>query len=121
MQEPNGVRLSPIITIDDLHNIAQLLVNGLRKLGEYQYPLAIRRGVKNMKERKPGSETIKAGAITYFFDIKETKDGNPYLLITESRFKGEGEDRERKTIFVFQEQAAEFSKTVNEMVAKIVE
>ena len=112
MQEPNGVRLSPIITIDDLHNIAQLLVNGLRKLWEYQYPLAIRRGVKTMKERKPNSETIKAGAI---------KDGNPYLLITESRFKGEGEDRERKTIFVFQEQAAEFSKTVNEMVAKIVE
>jgi len=121
MLEPKGVRLSPIITIDDLHNIAQQLVNGLRKLGEYQYPLAIRRGVKTMKERKPDSETIKAGAITYFFDIKETKDGNPYLLITESRFKGEGKDRERKTIFIFQEQATEFSKTVNEMVAKIVE
>ena len=119
MQELNGVRLSPIITIDDLHNIAQLLVNGLRKLGEYPYPLAIRRGVKIMKEHQQPSETIKAGAITYFFDIKETKDGKPYLLITESRFKGEGKERERKTIFVFPEQADEFAKAVTEMVSKI--
>ena len=74
-----------------------------------------------MKERQQNSETIKAGAITYFFDIKETKDGKPYLLITESRFKGEKEERERKTIFVFPEQAAEFSKTVAEMSAKITE
>ena len=36
------------------------------------------------------NKTVKAGLTTYFFDIKETKGGKLYLVITESRFKGEG-------------------------------
>ena len=39
------------------------------------------------------SKTVKAGSRTYFFDLRETKEGQPYLTITESRFKGEGKDR----------------------------
>lgn len=115
--------LSPLITIDDLQQTAKHLVEGLRKLGEYKYPLAIRRGfrkeVKNMAKQKGISKTVKAGSITYFFDVKETKAKKPYLVITESRFKGEGEDRERKAILVFQEHAQEFAKTVGEMAAKL--
>jgi len=72
-----------------------------------------------MTDPKGHSKTVKAGAITYFFDTKQTKEKKPYLMITESRFKDEGEDRERKTIFVFREQAAEFAKTVSEMVSKL--
>ncbi|NMC62279.1 MAG: PUR family DNA/RNA-binding protein, partial [SAR324 cluster bacterium] len=26
------------------------------------------------------SQTIKAGSITYFFDVKETRQGKPYLV-----------------------------------------
>jgi len=47
------------------------------------------------------SKTVKAGSKTYFFDLKETKEGQPYLTITESRFMGEGQDRERVSIVVF--------------------
>jgi hypothetical protein len=65
------------------------------------------------------SRTIKAGATTYFLDIKQTKDGKPYLLITESRFKGDGNERERRTIIVFQERAKEFSQATSEMCARL--
>jgi hypothetical protein len=65
------------------------------------------------------SKTIKAGAKTYFFDVKQTQEDKPYLVITESRFKGEGQDRERASITVFPEQAQEFSATVQEMVGKL--
>ena len=62
------------------------------------------------------SKTVKAGAITYFFDIKETTQGKPFLVITMSRFKGEEEERERSSIIVFQAQAEEYLKATQEMV-----
>ncbi len=92
----------PFTTIDDLIDKARELFTGLRKLGELKYPLDVRKGVALKKRKGVGSmsgadesRTIKAGSKTYFFDIKESKEGRPYLVITESRFKGEGKDRER--------------------------
>ncbi len=41
------------------------------------------------------------------------------LKITESRFKGEGQERERQTIRVFPEDAARFAGAVTEMVARL--
>jgi len=110
-------------TIDDVIQLAKELLDRLGQLGEYKHPLMVRRGRKgvvNMVERNEDSMTIKAGAKTYFFDIKKTKEGKPYLLITESRFKGEGKDRERNSIVVFQENAQEFAKTVSEVTTKLV-
>ena len=71
------------------------------------------------REKRTG-EIIKAGSLTYFFDVKETKDGKPYLLITESRYKGEGEGRERKSIVVFQESMAEFVQVINDTASQIL-
>lgn len=65
------------------------------------------------------SRTVKAGARTYFFDLKETKEGKPFLTITESRFVGEGKDRERVSITVFPDQAQEFLAAAQEMVKKL--
>ena len=108
------------VTIDDLQKIAGALLKGLHKLGEYKYPLAIRKGVRIMVEReKNTAEVIKAGSLTYFFDVKETKDGKPYLLITESRYKGEDEERERKSIVVFQESMAEFAQVIDNIASQI--
>ncbi len=111
--------LTSLVTIDDLQEIARSLVQGLEKIAEYKYPLAIRKGVRHMVEREKPVDVVKAGAITYFFDIKETKAGKPYLLITESRFKGEGEDRERKSIVVFQESVHDFANMTAEVAARI--
>ena len=114
--EPNH---NEFLTIDDAIEKAQELANMLSELGELRHPLDIRKGVENMEDKSERSKTLKAGSKTYFFDIKETKEGKPFLVITESRFKGEGEERERSAIIVFQENAKEFSSTVYEMAKKL--
>jgi hypothetical protein len=109
-------------TIDDAICIAKVLLAHLSQLGEYKHPFDVRRGRKEvvkMVEREENSQTLKAGAKTYFLDIRATKGGKPYLMITESRFKGEGEERERSTIIVFQENAQEFAEAVSQMTEKL--
>ena len=112
----------PFITIDDLAHKAQELLAGLKKLSEFKYPLAIRRGFrKGVKKRMSDdkqSRQIKASGRTYFLDIEETKEGKPYLRITESR-KGEGDKFERNSINVFPEDAGEFAQAVSKMAAKL--
>lgn len=114
------------ITIDDLQKLAEELHQGLIQLGEYKYPLKVRKGnwkeVTHLSDQDERSRIIKAGKKTYFFDIKESKDGKPYLLITESWFKSDSEngEPERNTIIVFPEQANEFAMTVSVMLAKII-
>jgi hypothetical protein len=109
-------------TIDDAIRIAKNLLIHLSILGEYKHPLDVRRGRKEvvkMVEHGENSLTLKAGSKTYFFDIRETKDDKPYLMVTESRFKGEGEERERNTIIIFQENAQEFAEAVSQMTKKL--
>ncbi len=110
----------PFITIDDLVMKAEDLFLGLKKLSENRRPLDIRKGVEDMTDQNEQSKTLKAGSKTYFFDIKKTKDEKPFLVITESRFKGEGEERERSTIIIFQDKAEEFERTVSEMISKVL-
>ena len=108
----------PFITIDDLICLAGELHLGLNQLGNYKYPLDIRRGVRKLKNERE-SITIKSIGRMYFLDLKETKDGKPFLVITESRSLKEGEGRERSSILVFKENAQEFAEAVTSMVAKI--
>lgn len=120
--QPSGLAggndCQPFTTIDDLIRLARELQIGLSKLGEYKYPLGVRRGVRKLKNGRE-SMTIKSIGRMYFLDLKETKDGNPYLVITESRSKKEGEARERSSIVVFQENAREFAEAVSSMVLQI--
>jgi hypothetical protein len=110
----------PFITIDDLKQLAQTLVAGLNRLGSYKYPLAVRKGKGVIKvATQDDSKTVKAGVKTYFFDIKETREGKRYLIITESRFKGEGSERERASIIVFPEHVKAFADTVSQMANKL--
>ena len=62
---------------------------------------------------------LKTSAKTYFFDIRETRDGNPFLVITESRLKGKEKKPERSSIIIFQDNAQEFSEMVSRMTAEI--
>ena len=75
----------PFTTLDDLVGKAEELASGLRKLSESRHPLDIRRGVKvgeGVSEMADDGDsiTVKAGARTYFFDLKETKDGKPFMV-----------------------------------------
>ena len=108
----------PFITIDDLTRLATELQIGLSKLGEYKYPLDVRKGVRKLRNERE-SITVKAPGRMYFLDLKETKDGNLYLVITESRSKKDSEERERSSIVVFKENAKEFGDAVVSMVSKI--
>ena len=105
-------------TIDGLIQIARELHIGLNELGEFKYPLGVRKGVRKLKNERE-SITIKAIGRMYFLDLKETKDGNPFLVITESRSQKDSDKRERSSILVFQEDAQEFADAVTSMVAKI--
>ena len=112
---------------DDCIGLAQELTACLYKLGDQKYPLGVRKGTSLRRKRKEvecmvnsdASKVVKAGGKTYFLDIKKTKEGESYLVITESRFQGEGKARERTTIVVFSETAKEFAAAVSEMVRKL--
>lgn len=54
------------------------------------------------------SEKIAAGSRTYFFDVKESREGTKYLVISESR-RGGKEDYEHNRIMIFQEHIPVFA------------
>ena len=115
-----------IVTIDDLLVKSQELYEGIKRLCDYKHPLDIRRGssllgkgVDDLEMGDNSSRTVKAGSITYFFDIKETKAGKPYIMITESRFKGEGEKHRRSSISIFPEHISEFLQALNSICGRI--
>ena len=112
----------PFTTIDDLLQKAQELFVGLRKLSKCKYPLDIRRGmrkgVKKSMQDDRQSRQIKGSGRTYFLDVEKTKEGKPYLRITESR-KGDGDKFERNSINVFPEDASEFADAVSGMISKL--
>jgi len=116
--EKSSPTREPFTTIDDLIQLAQELLTRLSKLGEYKHPLDVRKGVGSMAYQDE-SQSVKAGSKTYFFDLKETREGKQYLVITESRFQGEGKDRERASIVVFPEHAQAFLETTEQMVKKL--
>ncbi|MBM3302932.1 MAG: DUF3276 family protein, partial [Deltaproteobacteria bacterium] len=99
----SGTACEPFLTIDDLTQQAQDLLAGLQKLAEFKHPLDVRRGIrKGVREAmrdNTQSKQIKGTGRTYFLDIEETKEGKPYLRITESR-KGDGDKFERNSINV---------------------
>ena len=75
---------------------------------------------RDSKQANKEGLSLKAGATTFFFDLRETKQGAPFLSITESRGKGEGKGFERKTINVFADQAEEFAKIVYRASGEVV-
>lgn len=108
-------------TIDDVIVITEELLAKLNELGRRKYPLDIRRGTgtkANVTEMQEVafSQTVKASGKTYFFDIKKPRDGTPYLVITQSRYKGAGKKRECISIVLFPEHAQEFLAVFQTMV-----
>ncbi len=63
------------------------------------------------------NERVRAGNRTYFMDVKETKEGKPYLSLQESRKKDEGFEKFR--ILVFEDHLQDFIKALNSVKAFI--
>ena len=70
------------------------------------------------------SQAVKAGKRTYFFDVIETKQGERYITITESKRKFDNEDGtfsyEKHKIFLYKEDYSKFQNAL-EGVIRFVE
>ena len=107
-----------VTTIDDLLIHAGRLYKGLIELSQQRHPLEIRRGVSDMNAERE-SETVKAKGRTYFLDLENTKDGKPYLRITESHINKNNNESVRNTILVFQEDIHNFTQALTKMAYKV--
>jgi hypothetical protein len=65
------------------------------------------------------STMVRSGRTTYFVDLKEAKNGNKYLSITESKI--DGDQKQKMTIRVFGDTVEEFRKAVNDAAAAITQ
>lgn len=69
------------------------------------------------------TKVLKAGRRTYFFDVRETKAGDYYLTITESKknFKDNGEAVfEKHKIYLYKEDFRAFQEMFNETTDFII-
>ena len=66
------------------------------------------------------SQKLKAGKRrTYFFDIRQTKGGDRYISITESKRRDNGHGYDRHKIFVYKEDLTRFRDFVIDLVEEV--
>ncbi|WP_185873707.1 DUF3276 family protein [Blattabacterium cuenoti] len=79
---------------------------------------------EKIKERNEiFSRTLKTGSRTYFFDARETRAGDYYLTITESKknFTETGEITYKKhKIYLYKEDFYKFQNILNDMIKFII-
>ncbi|WP_185876682.1 DUF3276 family protein [Blattabacterium cuenoti] len=79
---------------------------------------------ENLKERNEiCSRTLKTGSRTYFFDARETRAGDYYLTITESKknFSETGEVTYKKhKIYLYKEDFSKFQSILDDMIRFII-
>ena len=63
------------------------------------------------------STMVRSGKTTYFIDVREAKNGNRYLSISESRISGE--EKKRATVRVFGETVDQFRQAINEAASSM--
>ena len=76
------------------------------------------------QENEIFTKVLKAGRRTYFFDVRETKAGDYYLTITESKknFNESGEATfEKHKIYLYKEDFKSFLEMFNESTNFIIE
>ncbi|ASW75761.1 MULTISPECIES: DUF3276 family protein [Flavobacteriales] len=78
---------------------------------------------KERHENEIFTKVLKAGRRTYFFDVRETKAGDYYLTITESK-KNFGENGEatfeKHKIYLYKEDFKSFQEMFNESTDFII-
>lgn len=63
------------------------------------------------------STMVRAGRTTYFVDLKEAKNGNKYLVISEHHINGE--EKSRVSVKVFGDTIPEFVKAVQDAAGAV--
>lgn len=71
------------------------------------------------------SKSVRAGKRTYFFDVKETKSGEYYITLTESKKRLNGENGkffyEKHKLFLYKEDFEKFSEGLSSVIEYIKE
>ncbi|PIE50473.1 MAG: DNA-binding protein [Flavobacteriales bacterium] len=79
---------------------------------------------KGRHENEIFTKVLKAGRRTYFFDVRETKAGDYYLTITESK-KNFGENGEvsfeKHKIYLYKEDFSQFGEMFTEATKFIID
>ncbi len=57
------------------------------------------------------STMVRSGRTTYFIDVREAKNGNKYISISETKIDAD-DKRQRSTIRVFGESVEQFSQAI---------
>ena len=80
-------------------------------------------GDRNFDQEEIFSQIMRAGRRTYFFDVRETKAGDYYLTITESK-KFTNDDGsfhfKKHKIFLYKEDFTEFTEHLNQATGFIL-
>lgn len=66
------------------------------------------------------TKVVKAGKITYYFDVKEAKNKSKYLTITSSQPSKEDEKKHsRKSIYLFDNAAEKFQEGLQDAIKNL--
>jgi hypothetical protein len=78
---------------------------------------------KDVRREEVYSRAIRAGKRTYFFDVKETRAGERYLTITESKRRFNNDQGkfyyEKHKVFLYQEDFDKFKDGLDDVVSFI--
>ena len=64
------------------------------------------------------STMVRSGRTTYFVDVREAKNGNKYISISESKVDAD-DKRQRSTVRVFGETVEQFRQAIDEAAAAV--
>ena len=74
----------------------------------------------NRREDIVFSKKFKAGRRrTYFFDIRETRGGDKYATITESKRRDNGDGYDRHKLFIYKEDLTRFRDNLNGLIEEM--
>lgn len=66
------------------------------------------------------SERLNTLSRTYFFDVKESAKGKPYLVVTESYKQKDAEAFTRNSLLLFDDDAPKFLELLTQVVGQMV-
>ncbi len=64
------------------------------------------------------SSMVRSGRTTYFIDVKEAKNGNKYISISETKVDAD-DKKSRATVRIFGETIGQFRQAVNDAAASV--
>ena len=72
-----------------------------------------------MEKKNVLSQRLNTLSRTYFFDVKESAKGNPYLVVTESYKQKDKDTFTRNSLILFEDDLPKFIEVLNTVASEI--